>query len=404
MLRGTKMKRLLKISFDTLLGSVFPILSWIVLSFILDKNLINVFSLTYPLQFVGWMLGSIFATGANINKEKDKNNDAVMSGIIIASIIGFFVFGFIILNIDKYINFMNMNVEGIKEFAIYSVIQIYLGLIFNCAIEKLYFEGKNTEANKYSILYNLVNFISLVILSLIVKEKIIIVIIASIIRLICVLLTVIKNSNKFKLKWNIITFIKYESFSVFRLFMLFIAFLIGFKVAFNFGEQYIIALTFVGIISDTGWDIIITAITSAAKIDIAKKEFNYKKHMKNAYKLCGILTTSMLVMAVALWQYYELPVVFTTIIIFFEIYDFVIYPINGLNTSFLQLEHSAKTTTGNHGIASVIRIMLSSFTNTPYCTTLGQVVAVTYELISTSIIFKKNYKLTENGEVEKKNL
>ena len=54
------MKRLLKISFDSLLTSVFPILSWIALSIILDKNLINVFSLTYPLQFVGWMLNAIF--------------------------------------------------------------------------------------------------------------------------------------------------------------------------------------------------------------------------------------------------------------------------------------------------------------------------------------------------------
>ena len=400
-MNGVKMKRLLKISFDTLLISVFPILSWIVLSVVVDKNLINVFSLTFPLQFVSWMLSSIFATGANINKEKDKNNNAVMSGMVIASIIGFFVFGFVILNIDKYINFMNMEIEVYKEFAIYSVVQIYLGLIFNCIIDKLYFEAKNTKANKYSIIYNLINFITLILLTLIIKEKMTIVVITSIIRLIGVLVVVFRNLDRFRFKCNVLKFIKYESFSVFRLFMLFVTFLIGFRVAFNFGEQYIIALTFIGIISDTQWDIIISAICSVAKIDIAKNEFNYKEHIKNAYKLCGIVIISLIAMALVLWQYYDVPVSFTLILIFFEIYNFIIYPIIGVNTSFLQLEYSAKVTTSNHGISSIIRLALSTLANTPYCTTLGQTISSTYEMISTSIIFRKKYKVAENGIVEK---
>lgn len=396
-----KMKRLLKISFDTLLTSIFPILSWFVLSIILDKNLINVFSLTFPLQFIGWMLGTIFATGANINKEKDKNDNAVMSGITIGTVIGFFIFGFVILNIDKYINFMNMDVFVYKEFAIYSAIQIYLGFIFNCIIEKLYFEAKNTKANKYSTIYNLINFIALILLVLIVKEKMTIVIIASIIRLICVLVVVFRNFDKFQLKFSVLKYIKYESFSVFRLFMLFITFLIGFKVAFNFGEQYVIALTFIGVISDTQWDLIITAINSVAKIDISKNEFNYKEHMKNAYKLCGLVIISLTIMSLVLWQYYEVPVFFTLILIFFEIYNFIIYPIIGINTSFLQLNYSAKVTTSNHGISSIVRFAISSLLNTPYCTTLGQTISATYEMISTSIIFIKNYRVTKNGEVKK---
>ena len=67
------MKRLLKISFDLALLSFIPVLSWFCLSLIEDKNLINIFSLTYPIQYIWSVLKSIFATGANISKEKDKN-------------------------------------------------------------------------------------------------------------------------------------------------------------------------------------------------------------------------------------------------------------------------------------------------------------------------------------------
>ena len=67
------MNRLLRISFNTAFLSLIPILSWFVIGILIDKNLTNVFTLTYPLQFVWLLLKSIFGTGANICKEKEKN-------------------------------------------------------------------------------------------------------------------------------------------------------------------------------------------------------------------------------------------------------------------------------------------------------------------------------------------
>ena len=46
------MNRLLRISFDTLLTSLTPILGWFLLGILVDKNLINIFSLIYPIQFI----------------------------------------------------------------------------------------------------------------------------------------------------------------------------------------------------------------------------------------------------------------------------------------------------------------------------------------------------------------
>ena len=112
------MKRLLRISFDSAIFSFVPILSWFYLGILVDKNLVNVFSITYPLQFIWGLLKCIFATGANISKEKDKDENAVLSGMTLGTIIGFIIFGFILLNIDKYIIFMNMDASIYKNFTI----------------------------------------------------------------------------------------------------------------------------------------------------------------------------------------------------------------------------------------------------------------------------------------------
>lgn len=145
------MKRLLRISFDLSLLSFIPIISWFLLGITVDKNLINIFTLTYPLQFIYYIIKSLFSTGANISKEKDKNENenAVMSGIFIGSIVSTLVFTIIIFNIENYINFMNMDVNIYKTFSIYSVIEIYISLEFAFILNKLYYEGKNKLANKY---------------------------------------------------------------------------------------------------------------------------------------------------------------------------------------------------------------------------------------------------------------
>ena len=221
------MKRLLRISFNSAVFSFIPILSWFALGLIVDKNLINVFTLTYPIQFIWAMMKSIFGTGANISKEKDKNENAVLSGMTLGTIIGFVVFGFIVLNIESYINFMNMNVAIYKEFSVYSVIQLYIQLIFSFVLEKLYFENKNKLANKYCITLNILNFIVLVILSLIFKDKMSIVITTLLVIFIYVMILTIKQYKEFKFKCNVINCIKYDSVEIFNNFAFFLIFLFG---------------------------------------------------------------------------------------------------------------------------------------------------------------------------------
>ena len=394
------MKRLLKISFDLSLLSFIPIISWFLLGIIVDKNLINIFTLTYPLQFIYYILKSIFSIGANINKEKDNNQNAVMSGMFIGTIISIIIFSIILINIDNYINFMNMDIHTYKIFTIYSVLQLFISLEFAMILNKLYYEEKNILANKYSLIFNLLNFILLIGASLITKNQIVIITTTLIPLALFTMYIYIKNSDKFKLQLDIIKCIKYDSVELFNNIAFFLIFLFGLSNALEFGEQYAIALTFVALITDTQWDTA-DAIVIAATIDISKNNFNYKYHISNAYKLLGILFLTTLFMFVCLYGFYDLDFKITMVYFSFEIVNFMIYPIYRIKTCYLQLEWSAFKTTSNKICASILRMIISLF-KTPFCTGIGQVCSSIYQFISVSIFFKLNYNVDKIGNVKSK--
>ena len=396
------MKRLLRISFDLSLLSFIPIILWFLLGIIVDKNLINIFTLTYPLQFIYYIFRSVFSTGANISKEKDKNKDAVMSGLVIGSIISLITFLLILINIDGYINFMNMDVNIYKTFTIYSVIEIFISLEFAFILNKLYYEGQNKLANKYSIMFNLLNLVLLVGTSLITKNQSVIVITTLIPLFLFTLYIIIKNSDKFKLKLYIPKCIKYDSVELFNNIGFLLIFLFGLSNAINFGEKYTLALTFVALITDTQWDTA-DAIVTAATIDISKNNFNYKEHKRNAYKLLGILFLTSLIMFSLLYRFYDLDFKITMIYFAFEIVNFLIYPIYRIKTCYLQLEWSAFKTTGNKIFSLFLRMILS-LTKTPFCTGIGQACSSVYQFITVSIFFKLNFKVDKKGNVIRKKL
>jgi len=92
--------------------------------------------------------------------------------LILGSGIGLIILGCVAINIDKYITFMNMDIDTYKIFGVYAIIQMFFQLLLNLSLCKLYFEEENKRANKYSLLFNLINFSSLIIMSLITKEQI----------------------------------------------------------------------------------------------------------------------------------------------------------------------------------------------------------------------------------------
>ena len=394
------MKRLLRISFDLSLLSFIPIISWFLLGIIVDKNLINIFTLTYPLQFIYYIIKSIFSTGANISKEKDKNENAVMSGLVLGTIVSIIIFTIIVLNVDNYISFMNMDINTYKNFTIYSILQLFICLEFAMMQDKLYYEEKNKLANKHSLVFNLLNFILLIGTSLITKNQVIIIATTLIPLAIYTLYIYIKNSNKFKFNINVLKCIKYDSVELFNNIAFFLIFLFGLSNALEYGEMYATALTFIALITDTQWDTF-DAIKEAATIDISKRKFNYIEHRNNAYKLLGILFGTSLIMFLLLYGFYDLDFKITMLYFSFEIVNFLIYPIYRIKTCYLQLEYSAFKITSNKIIASILR-MFMSLLKTPFCTGIGQVCSSVYQLITVSIMFGHNFKIDKTGCVVKK--
>lgn len=396
------MKRLLKISLDLALITLFPILGYFALSITVDKNLINIFTICYPLYFFYYALRAVFGTGANISKERDNNSNAVLSGVIVGSIVAIIIYGISIFFIDEYLLFMNVDPNIYKNFVIYSLLQTIIQVVFTIVIEKLYYEEKNTQANIYSIIFNVLNFLTLVITSLITKNQFIIIAITLISILLYTIFVVIKvcDFKSFKYKLDIKKCIKYNSIEVVDNLFFFLIFLFSISNTNSFGPEYTTALTFVTLITDTQWDLFSSIIT-VAKIDITKNRFNYKEHIKNAYKLLVILLISVFIMFIIFYRFYELNLVLVAIYFSFELINFSIHPVYKIKTCYLQLEYSALKTTINKIIASILRVFVSLL-KTPFCTGLGQASSSVYQLVSLNYIFDKHYYIDKEGFIHRK--
>lgn len=387
------MNRILRISLDILVTSIVPIAQCFLIGILLDHNLMNVFSLTYPLQFVMSLLKSVFATGANIFACKEKNENVVNCGIVLGVIVGAILFGSVVCHIEDYIGFMNMNVETYRIFGIYSVIQIYLQLVLQLVLTKLYYKEENKRANRIALQFNIMNFACVIGLAILTKNQGITVSVSLLVLFLYIALILMVSIDKFEFKFPVWKSIQYDSVEFFSAIIMMLIYLFGFKNVFSFGENYVLAMTFATLVTDMQWDII-HSIVEVEKVDIAKKKFHYQSHMKNAYKLAGMLIVSIAMMAVLLYGNYQPNLKLAMIFIGAEICMLMMYPIYITRTCYLQLEYSATKTTLNKQIANIIRMLLSAILISPYCTVIGQLASMFYQLIYTKILWiRKDTKL-----------
>ena len=210
-----------------------------------------------------------------------------------------------------------------------------------------------------------------------------------------------KTYQKFKLEIHIIKYIKYDSVEVFNSIAFFIIFLFGLSNVLEYGEKYATALNFVALITDAQWDTF-EAVATVAKIDISKNKFNYREHRNNAYKLLFLLLSTVFIMFVTLYSFYELNLGITMIYLSFELVNFVVFPIYRLKTCYLQLEYSAIKTTSNKIISSILRMVIS-FIKTPFCTGMGQACSAIYQFFSVNILFHRNFRINKDGTIKRWN-
>lgn len=390
------MERLLRIGFDLFITSFTSIISWLFIGIVIDKNLSNVFTLTYPLQCLMGIIISVFGVGANICVYKDKNKFAADNGIFYGIILACIIYIFFSINSDNYISFMNFDKNIYSIFCKYSILQILAQTILQLIVTKLYYLEKNKKANLIVVLFNLTNFLMLIITSLIFQNQILITSITLISLFLFDIVLFFKIITKINFKLNLKNCVKYDCVSCSISIMFFIIYLIGLSNSFAYGKIYINAITFATLITDTQWDMS-NAIKIAAKIDIVKKKFNYNYHLKNALTFTIILIISVMVMGVLLYPIYKPQISIVTIFILMHFCDFIMMPFKNIKICYLELEYSPCIITFNTLVAFGIRTAISMI-STPFCTILGQVCSSIYEFIYSNIIYK-NYLVKIKNEI-----
>ena len=387
------MKRLLKIGFDIFITSFTPIITWFLIGIIINKDLINVFSLTYPLQCLMGIIISIFGVGANVSGIRDKNKNSANNGILYGIIISIILFGLIALNSKHYINFMNMNEDIYLIFCTYSILQILLQTVLYLILTKLYYLELNKKANKISFLFNIINFITLIGIAFVTKNQLLTSIITLFILAIFDIILFVKIIDKIDFKLNLKNCFKYDSVSCSMNFMYFIIYLFGLSNSFSFGEKYVVAITFATLITDIQWDVS-AAVKNVAKIDIVKEKFDYIEHFKNAIKFTLLLIISVILTGLIIYPIYNPNLLIVCIFIFLHIIDFAMTPFKNIKMCYLEIEYSPTKTTINTIIAYIIRTVISLLP-TPFCTIMGQICSSVYELIYAKVTYKKFKKIAK---------
>ena len=394
------MKRLLKISFDQALLSLTPILSWFCLSLIIDRNLINVFSLVYPIQYCYYIIRSPFSTGANISKIRDRNKNAVMSGMCVGIIFSIIIFGLIAYHVDDYINFMNMDAATYHDFTRYAIILLGLQTVFSFILDKLYYEGHNSRANRYSFGFNFLTFICPIGLALLDLTSLQIITFSLAIITAYTVLILLRNVQSFHFRLNLLHCIKYDSVDLSSSIIYLLIFLFGLSSSFEFGPEFTLALTFATLITDTQWDTL-KAIDVASKIDLSHRNFNFIQHVKNAYKLLALLFASSALMWLALYHLYDLNLTLTLVYLSFEILSFLISPYFYLRMNFLQLEYSAPKATLIESSASVVRLVISLIPG-PFYMGIAEVTSCLYTEVVSRYLVNKHFYLQPSGKYRRR--
>lgn len=396
-----KMKKLLQIALGLFMFSIFPMITWLVLGATINESIVNVYSLTYPAQFLWLILKAVFSSGANIKHEKEKNPNAVLSGMTLGIVVSTILFGTLAIFVDEYIAFMNMDPEVYHTFALYSIGFIYLEVLVSFVMNKFYYEDKEKLANTHSLIFNVVNMVLLVGLSLITKNQTIIVLIPLSVLAVYTIVLVASQYKKFKMEWSLKNNFKYQSSTICSYLLLGLMYLFGFSNAFQAGEEYISAINFVTLITDPHWDAIV-AITTLSEIELAKNEFNFKKHIKNSFALIGIVFLSVGVLFAGLFSFYDISIKIALVCLILQFVDFATMPLYYTFDPFMQLEYSPKINTLLIISDKGMRFLLATFLPTPFCTEIAQLVASIYIIVVQGIIVFKNFKLSKQGMLERK--
>lgn len=390
------MKRIFKIGIGLLIHSIIPVLTWIVLSHVLgDVRISNVFSITYAIQFIVSILKHLFATGANIRKEKEGDTNAIWNGILFGTIFSITIFSVLLIFVNKYIVFFGQDATFYSVYVSYGISLLLLQTLFSFIIEKLYFEDKENLANIHMFSFNIASLLILILLVMIIPNIKIAMLVTLTILLIYIICLYIWQFEKFKVDFSFIKNFRYESANIVSSIFMLIIYLFGFKIAFSAGQEYLTALNIIGLCTDTQWDML-GAISTIAKVDISKNRYNYKNEVKNAYIYTSIVVVSSIIMAIILTQLNDVVIKIALIFLTFQVVDMFLFPYKTILSVFTQLDYSPTLNTIISFSLKALRTLLSVVIISPYCTEIGQITQGVLSFLIFTLIRVYKFKVVDN--------
>lgn len=391
------MKRYFALSLTLFAFSVLNVLTYFLLGVITGNTAFSgIFSITYPLQFVVSTLLCFFATASSIRANKEGNKNCVNTGMVLGLLFGIAIFAIIAVFVDKYIAFMNMEANIYRNFTLMAIGQLFLSYVCNLVTEKLYFENKDKFANFCSLGFMILNLLTVCITALITKNQIIILAVNLSALFVYVAVWFAINLKKFKFDFSIIKNFRYESMSIVGEIFMLIIYLFGFRLAFSFGQEYYIALSFINLITDPIWDAVV-AIPKIAKIDISQSCFNYRKALKMSAAISIFFIAVGIVCFFSLFKVYKAVLTIGIIYLVIQIADIFMNILKGNLQTFMQLEYSPTKATIIGLLSKVIRTILAVFLFTPFNTDIAQISCGFIALVLFLIIRFRNFKMDKEG-------
>lgn len=368
------MKRLLVIGSGKFIFSLFPVLTWFLLSIVLkDANALNVFSLTYSVQFISSFLKSLFSTGANVRSNKKKDLSAVWNGIFWGTIFSAIIFSILLIFVVQYIQFFGLDVNVYRDYMIYGIGYYLVSTLFSFIIEKLYFEDKEKLANIHQIVFNIINIFCVCILALCLNNKLLAFIITLCILFVYVIIMYVREFNKFKIDFSFVKNIRYDLLDLISSVFMCTIYFFGFKTVFSAGEEYLIAINIITLATDPQWDCL-DAIDTVVKVDLSKDRYQYKKELKNAYLFCLIVVLSSVVVSFSLALLYGASLILVTIYLAFQIVDMLSLPYQTILCVYTQIEYMPLIPVVIEMSAKVVRTLLATIIISPFCTDIAQII------------------------------
>lgn len=391
------LKKLFSVGFMKFFSSFIPILTWMLIGVILDNpNVTNVFTITYPAQFIYIILINIFVYGNLVKNKKENQEDLneFSCGVIIGFLVYLIIHIVCILNVDTLLRFMNVEVEVYKSFTIYALTYLLFNFLLYSYIYLCYYQNKDREAFLINIIYEIIRISSILIPCLIFKDKTIAILISiSCLAIYMVILTCRYLKIK-KFSFHIFKGIKFTAASIVNDGIMLLIYFVGFSRVFAYDVNYANAINLMNLTTDTQWDIEADALSVVYDISAANGSYHKdRRKIKMAASIFSIVViSSSILMALCLYQYYGIKLQYFLWPFAMELCCMFAYTHYKMKLSYINIQSPGKRNVLNMLIQKCLRYVVSISVIHPYALTIALAVGTLYHLVSWSLIYKSVLK------------